>query len=194
MSSSPGANPAENQQPWVTYGLLVLCAIALMYSNSLERDVLGSADAAVEKAAAYWTERPYLEPADIIVEKLTTETIESRRAEFRRGRSGRGSIGVPKAVQSHYQEILDGLTAEALEPLSQLPRYRMGVRISEPNGVTYIAHAFLHGGWLHLIGNGILLLILGGYIERVWGIPYSVFSRSHLLSPQRLHFGSEIQN
>jgi len=169
MSSSPAANPAENQQPWVTYGLLVLCAIAWMYSNSLERDVLSSADAAVEKAAAYWTERPYLEPADIIVKKLTTEAIESRRAEFRRGRPGKSSIGVPKAVQSHYQEILDGLTAEALEPLSQLPRYRMGVRISKPSGVAYFAHAFLHGGWLHLIGNGILLLILGCYIERVWG-------------------------
>jgi membrane associated rhomboid family serine protease len=140
-----------------------------MYSNSLERDVLSSADAAVEKAAAYWTERPYLEPADIIVKKLTTEAIESRRAEFRRGRSGSSSIGVPKAIQSHYQEILDGLTAEALEPLSQLPRYRMGVRISEPSGVAYLTHAFLHDGWLHLIGNGILLLILGCYIERVWG-------------------------
>ena len=169
MSSRPAAKPTENQQPWVTYGLLVLCAIALMYSNSLERDVMSSADAAVEKAAAYWTERPYLEPADIIVEKLTTEAIESRRAEFRRGRSGSGSIGVPKAVQSHYQEILDGLTAEALEPLSQLPHYRMGVRTSKPSGVAYFAHAFLHSGWLHLIGNGILLLILGCYIERVWG-------------------------
>jgi membrane associated rhomboid family serine protease len=153
----------------VAYGLLVLCAIALMYSNSLERTVLSSADAAVEKAVAYWTERPYLEPADIIVQKLTPEAIESRRAKFRRDRSGKGSIGVPKAVQSHYQEILDGLTAEALEPLSQLPRYRMGVRISKPSGVAYFAHAFLHGGWLHLIGNGILLLILGCYIERVWG-------------------------
>jgi membrane associated rhomboid family serine protease len=169
MSSSPAANRAENQQPWVAYGLLVLCAVALMYSNSLERDVLSSADAAVETAAAYWTERPYLEPADIIVKKLTAEVVESRRAEFRRDRSGRGSIGVPKAVQSHYQEILDGLTAKALEPLSQLPHYRMGVRVSKPNGVAYLTHAFLHGGWLHLIGNGILLLILGCYIERVWG-------------------------
>jgi membrane associated rhomboid family serine protease len=180
MSSSLAANRAENQQPWVAYGLLVLCAIALMYSNSLEHDVLGSADAAVGTAAAYWTERPYLEPADIIVKRLTPEAIESRRVEFRRDRSGKGSIGVPKAVQSHYQEILDGLTAKALEPLSQLPRYRMGVRTSEPSGVAYLTHAFLHGGWLHLIGNGILLLILGCYIERVWG--HSLFGVVALVS------------
>ena len=169
MSSSPAAKPTEDQQPWVTYGLLVVCAIALVYSNSLERTVLSSADAAVERAAAYWTERPYLEPADIIVKKLTPEAIASQRAKFRRDRSGRGSIGVPEAVQSHYQEILDGLTAEALEPLSQLPRYRMGIHASKPDSVSYLTHAFLHGGWLHVIGNGILLLILGCYIERVWG-------------------------
>ena len=169
MSSSPAVNPAENQQPWVTYGLLLLCAIALIYSNRLERDVRSSGDVAVEKAAAYWTERPYLEPADSIVESLTAEGIQSRRAEFQRDHARSGSIGVPKAVQSHYQEVLDGLTAEALEPLLQLPRYRMGVRVSKPDGVSYFAHAFLHSGWLHLIGNGILLLILGCYIERAWG-------------------------
>ncbi len=169
MSSRPSANSTENRQPWVTYGLLALCVIGLAYSKSLEGDVRNSADAAVEKAAAYWKERPYLEPADIIVEKLTAEVIQSRRAEFQRGRSGRGSVGVPKAVQSHYQEILDGLTAEALAPLSQLPRYRMGVHAEKTSGVSYLAHAFFHGGWLHLIGNGLLLLILGCYVERVWG-------------------------
>ncbi len=179
MSSRAAANPTEHQQPWVTYGLLVLCAVAMTYSNSLERGVRSTGDSAVERAAAYWTERPYLEPADNIAKKLTAETIVSRRAEFQRDRNRRGSIGVPKAVHSHYQEILDGLTAEALEPLLQLPRYRMGVRVSEPDGVSYITHAFLHGSWLHLLGNGILLLILGGYIERVWG--HVLFSLSLLV-------------
>ncbi|MBW2692043.1 MAG: rhomboid family intramembrane serine protease, partial [Deltaproteobacteria bacterium] len=162
MSSRPSANSTENRQPWVTYGLLALCVIGLA-------DVRSSADAAVENAAAYWKERPYLEPADIIVEKLTAEVIQSRRADFQRGRSGRGSVGVPKAIKSHYQEILDGLTAEALTPLSQLPRYRMGVHAEKTSGVAYFAHAFLHGGWLHLIGNALLLLVLGCYVERVWG-------------------------
>jgi membrane associated rhomboid family serine protease len=169
MSSRPSANSTENRQPWVTYGLLALCVIGLAYSKSLEGDVRSSADAAVEKAAAYWKERPYLEPADIVIEKLTAEVIQSRRAEFQRGRSGRDSVGVPKAVQSHYQEILDGLTAAALTPLSQLPRYRMGVHAEKTSGVSYLAHAFLHGDWLHLIGNALLLLVLGCYVERVWG-------------------------
>jgi membrane associated rhomboid family serine protease len=45
----------------------------------------------------------------------------------------------------------------------------MGVRVSNPDGLSYLTYAFLHGGWLHLIGNGILLLILGCYVERAWG-------------------------
>ncbi len=169
MSSSPAAKRAESRQPWVTCGLLVLCAVASLYSNRLEKQVLSSADAAVSRAAAYWTERPYLEPADIIVEQLTIEAVQSRRAEFARERSGRGSIGVPMAVRTHYQEILDGLTEEAIQPLSKLPRYEMGVRASKPSGVSYLSHAFLHEGWLHLIGSGIFLFFLGAGIERVWG-------------------------
>jgi membrane associated rhomboid family serine protease len=156
---------------------------ALIYSKSLEGDIQSAADAAIENAAAYWKERPYLEPADIIVETLTVEGIQSRRAEFQRTRSGRGSVGVPKAVRSHYQETLDGLTAEALAPLSQLPRYRMGVHAEKTSGVTYLTHAFFHGGWLHLIGNGILLLILGCYIERAWGPAlFGVFSITSALA------------
>jgi len=169
MSSDPAAKRAENRQPWVVYGLLLLCAIALIYSDSLERGVRDSADAAVSKAAAYWSERPYLEPADIIVEKLTSEVVQSRRAAFERDRSGRGSIGVPKPVRRHYQEILDQLTAEAIGPLSKLPRYEMGVHASKPNGVSYLTHAFLHDGWLQLIGSGVFLFLLGVHIERVWG-------------------------
>ncbi|MBW2494409.1 MAG: rhomboid family intramembrane serine protease, partial [Deltaproteobacteria bacterium] len=169
MSSRPSANSAASQQPWVTYGLLVFCAIGLAYSKSLEGGVLSAADAAVANAAAYWKERPYLEPADIIVETLTAEAVQARRAEFRRERSGSSSVGVPQAVKSHYQEILDGLTAAALAPLSQLPRYRMGVHAEKTSGVSYLTHAFLHGNWLHLIGNGLLLVILGCYVERVWG-------------------------
>jgi len=169
MSSRRSANSAQNRQPWVTYGLLALCVIGLAYSKSLEGDIRSSADAVVEAAAAYWEEHPYLEPANIIVEKLTAEAVQARRAEFRRERSGRGSVGVPSAIQSHYQEILDEMTAEALEPLSQLPRYRMGVHAQKTSGMTYITHAFLHGGWLHLIGSGVLLLTLGCYVERVWG-------------------------
>jgi len=192
MSSSPTSNRAENQQPWVTYGFLLLCAIALTYSNNLARDVRSSSGAAIEEAVAYWTERPYLEPADIIVESLTAEAIESRRAEFQRERSGRGTIGVPQAVQSRYQEQLDELTAEALKPLSQLPTYRMGVRVSKPDGASFFAHAFLHGGWLHLIGNGILLLILGVYIERVWGhLLFGVFALlSSLAAATAFRFGN----
>jgi len=72
-------------------------------------------------------------------------------------------------VRSEYQEKLDAITAEALAPLSQMPRYRLGVHASKPSSVSYLAHVFLHGGWLHLLVNGILLLILGSYVERVWG-------------------------
>jgi len=177
MSSTRAAKPTGKRQPWVTYALLLLCAVGLNHANRLESEVRSAADAVADDAVAYWKERPYLEPAAIIVAKLTAEGIQSRRDEFQRSRSGSGSIGVPRAVRSHYQEILDGLTTGALAPLSQLPRYRMGVHAQKPEAVSYLTHPFLHGGWLHVIGNGILLLILGYSIERVWGsLLFGVFA------------------
>jgi len=169
MSSSPAANRRANRQPWVTYGLLLLCAIGWVTANQRERDVRGAAEAALDTAAAYWTEHPYLEPADVVAERLGAEAIARRRAEFERARVRSRSVRIPKPLRSDYQEKLDALTAGALAPLAQMPRYRMGVRASKPDAASYMTHIFLHGSWLHLIGNGIWLLILGFAIERVWG-------------------------
>jgi len=177
MSSSPAADRRVNRQPWATYGLLMLCAIGWVYANNLERDVHGAADAAVETAAAYWSEHPYLEPAEIIVDKLTAEAVARRRAEHERERARSRAVRIPRTLRNDYQQKLDQLTAQALAPLSQLPRYRMGVRASKPDGASYLTHIFLHGSWLHLIGNGILLLALGFAIERVWGsLLFGVFA------------------
>ncbi|HXV36496.1 MAG TPA: rhomboid family intramembrane serine protease, partial [Myxococcota bacterium] len=168
MSTSRPSS-AQHPQPWLSCALLLVCAIALTYSRQLEREVRAASAAAAERAADYWSERPYLEPAEIVVRHLGSDTIESRRAEHRRERSQTRALAVPKAVKSHYQEILDGLTAEALEPLSKLPQYRLGVRGAEGDGRAYLVHAFLHGGWPQLAGNGVLLIVLGFAIERIWG-------------------------
>jgi membrane associated rhomboid family serine protease len=35
--------------------------------------------------------------------------------------------------------------------------------------VSFLSHVFLHAGWIHLLGNLFLLLILGLYLEGAWG-------------------------
>jgi len=47
---------------------------------------------------------------------------------------------------------------------------------AHPKAITYLTANFLHGGWLHLIGNMWFLWLAGFVLEDVWGRPlYTVF-------------------
>ncbi|HKC70923.1 MAG TPA: rhomboid family intramembrane serine protease, partial [Terriglobales bacterium] len=47
---------------------------------------------------------------------------------------------------------------------------------ARPRAITYLTANFLHGGWLHLIGNMWFLWLAGFVLEDVWGRPlYTVF-------------------
>ncbi|HKU22238.1 MAG TPA: rhomboid family intramembrane serine protease [Terriglobales bacterium] len=47
---------------------------------------------------------------------------------------------------------------------------------AHPRAITYLTANFLHGGWLHLIGNMWFLWLAGFVLEDVWGRPlYTVF-------------------
>ncbi|HSB75352.1 MAG TPA: rhomboid family intramembrane serine protease, partial [Terriglobales bacterium] len=47
---------------------------------------------------------------------------------------------------------------------------------AHPNPIAYLTANFLHGGWLHLIGNMWFLWLAGFVLEDVWGRPlYTVF-------------------
>lgn len=47
---------------------------------------------------------------------------------------------------------------------------------AHPTGISYIAANFLHGGWLHLIGNMWFLWLAGAILEDTWGrVIYPLF-------------------
>jgi len=47
---------------------------------------------------------------------------------------------------------------------------------AHPSAISYISAAFLHGGWLHLIGNMWFLWLAGAILEDTWGrITYPLF-------------------
>lgn len=51
-----------------------------------------------------------------------------------------------------------------------------GFRASDPTLITLVTAAFLHGGWLHLLGNMLYLGVLGGSVEdRLGHLGYLIF-------------------
>jgi membrane associated rhomboid family serine protease len=78
----------------------------------------------------------------------------------------------PEAMQAE----MDSLSAryEALDTTSLLSKYAFIP--AHPTAISYLTANFLHGGWLHLIGNMWFLWLAGGILEDTWGrIVYPAF-------------------
>jgi membrane associated rhomboid family serine protease len=77
---------------------------------------------------------------------------------------------------AQLQRDMDALCQQfdELEQSAILDKY--GFVPAHPHAVSYLSANFLHGGWLHLIGNMWFLWLAGFILEDNWGRPiYSVF-------------------
>jgi len=77
---------------------------------------------------------------------------------------------------SALQHEMDSLSEQwaGLEKNSFVTQYAFVP--SHPSGISYVTANFLHGGWLHLIGNMWFLWLAGAILEDTWGrIIYPIF-------------------
>lgn len=169
MSGDALVSSGGNVRPWVTYSLLLICAFSLAYARTLEGDVRAASDVALDAAVEYLQAHPYLVPAAVLEERMGGAAIRSARELFERDRDRRGALPVLRGVKRRQQEQLDQLVDNGLAPLTELPKYRAGLQASERSPSSFLLHPFIHAGWLHLIGNGLCLLVLGFFVERAWG-------------------------
>ncbi len=58
---------------------------------------------------------------------------------------------------------------DALEIVNQIPVVRFGYRTGTGLSLSLITSAFVHGGWLHLIGNMLFLWLAGSAVEDRYG-------------------------
>jgi membrane associated rhomboid family serine protease len=78
------------------------------------------------------------------------------------------------------QAMLDNLVAEALGAYKEHSFMRWGLVPSRIGLLSLITHMFLHAGWLHLLGNMLILYLAGPFIEDVWGRP--IYAGFYLVS------------
>jgi len=78
--------------------------------------------------------------------------------------------------ETQLQSQLDSLTVEYVQLKSNSLTERYAFVPAHPKLVSYLTANFLHGGWMHLIGNMWFLWLAGFVLEDVWGRPlYTVF-------------------
>ena len=74
------------------------------------------------------------------------------------------------------QEEMDSLAQEYVTFSAASLTQQYAFVPAHPRAITYLTANFLHGGWLHLIGNMWFLWLAGFVLEDVWGRPlYTVF-------------------
>ncbi len=67
------------------------------------------------------------------------------------------------------EEEAAAVIEQAKAMLDRIPMWRFGYRTGEAMSYRILTSAFVHGGWLHLIGNMLFLWLVGSALEDRWG-------------------------
>jgi len=159
---------------------MLLCLLALVGTLGTTNLVRRQAAQSLEEAVQYWMEHPYLEPGERLKNMLTGGAGQQEEAlrEFVRqfGKKPPSSRTELRKEQAH----LDGLVEGAFSMLKKVPAYRFGLVPAHPDALSYLTYMFMHGGWMHLLGNLFILFLTGPFLEDAWGRP--LFAAVYLVS------------
>jgi membrane associated rhomboid family serine protease len=171
-------NETVRRLPWITFGIMAICLLALVASRW--GSPTEEASAAVEAALEFYFDHPYLELDPRLDELLFAEVPEDQREELKAAVLAPFDLPGDPALREKEQATLDALSATALEGIDDIPFRRFGLVPANPTALTWITHLFMHAGWIHLLGNLLILYLAGPFIEDVWGRP--VFASFYLLA------------
>lgn len=155
--------------PWVSAALIVLCILVQIVLSTSFSDDEAETERSLGQAVEYLARRPYLTAPDELASLLTEEGRQAL-AELRAEWVEKGPE-IPPATAAREQERLDSMSEEAFTALRSLPTYRLGFVPADPWPPALLTYAFLHGGWLHLLGNMLFLFLSGPFIEDLYGRP-----------------------
>jgi membrane associated rhomboid family serine protease len=161
--------------PWITFGIMALCLVVHIFLSmdvGAKENQLGKT---AEELVTYYFNHPYLELnpeiKDLMFSGGNEERLEAVISTYRQ------MVPSPdRQTVSEEQEEMDRLGTALLSSLNDVPYRKWGFIPADRSLLTLLTYMFVHGGWLHLIGNLLLLYITGPFIEDLWGRPiYAAF-------------------
>jgi membrane associated rhomboid family serine protease len=167
--SGPPKRARGSPVPWLSAGIVILCIAATFYAQTSSREAHARADAGLRDAEAYFIAHPYLYPGQVLEDRLTGDFIEGTRADWNRARRRSGSPPTPPRVRRRQQEELKALVDQALVPVEESPARHLTWNVWKREPVSLFTHILPHAGQWHLIGNALLLVLLGAYLETRMG-------------------------
>jgi membrane associated rhomboid family serine protease len=159
--------------PWVTIGIMALCLVAFILSGRWRplprEDFQISKD--IFEALEWYAEHPYLKLDQEFQETFLGGADDEQMKEMLGYLSQLRQHNPPLGVLLSEQEHLDTLTSRAVDAFRGHTLRRWGLVPADKGVVGWLTHMFLHAGWLHLLGNMLILFLAGPFIEDVWGRP-----------------------
>jgi len=171
----------ENMQarrwPVITIGLIVLNTIIFVATNATmeqESPELGKTKAHIILLAAAHPELTMTDDEQKLVDSFKKDNpaewtkLQSPMHDLVDGWDAQMRL---KENKQDLQADMDSLGAKLTEMAGSSILERYAFTPAHPRAITYLTANFLHGGWLHLIGNMWFLWLAGFVLEDVWGRP-----------------------
>ena len=168
MTSSRSSRPAT-PIPWLSAVVLTVALVFSIYARQATEAVRAQGDEALAEAKAYFLEHPYLEPGPVLSARLDEGTIARARGDYEQRRRAKGWMGSPASIVRHQQGELAQRVTAALDDVAELPARAVAVVPGERVSAAWLGYPLLHPSSWQLVVNGLLLLLLGVYLERSLG-------------------------
>jgi len=175
-------NMEARRWPVITIGLIVLNTLIFVFTHGTmeqQSPALGSTKAHIILLAGMHPDLKMSPDAQQLVDDFKAENpteweqVQSPTRHLIDGWDARiRLVEDPAALQAEMDSL--GEKYSELHTGSLQEKYAFVP--AHPRAITYLTANFLHGGWLHLIGNMWFLWLAGFVLEDVWGRPlYTVF-------------------
>ncbi len=161
--------------PWVTFGIMAICLIVHIFLSIDVGAKQTQLESSAEEYITYYFSHPYLE-LNPDIKKLILSGGDEDRLEAVIGAYRQLVPRPDRQTAAEEQKNLDRLGMALLDSLNDFPYRKWGYIPADRSLLALLTYMFIHGGWLHLFGNLLLLYITGPFIEDLWGRPiYAAF-------------------
>ncbi len=148
----------EDQQvtrlPWVTILLVAANVVVFLLTSQSAQQHAAVTRERAQQIVRYATEHPYLRMPPEIRPLVTPAPPQT---------------DLSAEIVAEQQSRLDAMLDELKSATKDSTLRRFGYTPAEPSALTLFTSMFLHGGWLHLLGNMLFLWLAGSSLEDRWG-------------------------
>lgn len=156
--------------PLVTFSILAICFIIHIFVSIQVRAASTLVEERAKELLNYYISHPYLE-FDPEIKKQLFGGFEDERIDTLLSIYGQSASRPRGSVLEKEQEQFIQIGQSFISALNGFPYRKWGFIPADKSFLALITYMFVHGGWLHLLGNLLFLYMTGPFIEDLWGRP-----------------------